>query len=262
VKTKAGKGAPVVLAGPRQPTSPPTALAAVVPKAAVAAATTTSAARNPSSVPPPTSRSSGAEWQRKTTTEMVATMRTTMGGTMGSFCCHCCPNIVVVIGMMATAVWMQRMAAAATAAVVAARWPRVPITRWTRSITAGSRIVLDPGALARWWNTLSHGRNPTPWYLVQHWGVQGQQYNKDNNKQSYAYFDNVGKTLRHPTGRPAVLDLYAGASGMSLGLEKHFNLRWVINNDHLAAATLRANKAGSKVCIYVEDVKAFLMHSV
>ncbi len=49
---------------------------------------------------------------------------------------------------------------------------------------------------------------------------------------------------------------------MSLGLEKHFDMRWVVNNDHLAAATLRANKAGSNICIYTEDVKTFLMHSV
>jgi site-specific DNA-cytosine methylase len=49
---------------------------------------------------------------------------------------------------------------------------------------------------------------------------------------------------------------------MSLGLEKHFNVRWVIDNDHLVAATLRANKAGSDVCIYMEDMKTFLMHSM
>jgi site-specific DNA-cytosine methylase len=76
------------------------------------------------------------------------------------------------------------------------------------------------------------------------------------------YFNDVRKTLRHPTGRPAILDLYAGVSGMSLGLEKHFDVRWVIDNDHLAAATLRANKAGLDVCIYMEDVKMFLMHSM
>jgi hypothetical protein len=49
---------------------------------------------------------------------------------------------------------------------------------------------------------------------------------------------------------------------MSLGLEKHFNVRWVVNNNHLAAATLKANKAGSDICIYMEDVKMFLTHSV
>jgi hypothetical protein len=78
----------------------------------------------------------------------------------------------------------------------------------------------------------------------------------------YVYFNDVRKTLHHPTGRPAILDLYAGVGGMSLGLEKHFDLRWVVDNDHLAAATLRANKAGLDVCIYMEDVKTFLMHSM
>jgi len=58
------------------------------------------------------------------------------------------------------------------------------------------------------------------------------------------------------------VDLYAGAGGMSLGLDKHFEVKWVVDNDHLAAATLRANKTGSDVRIYTEDVKTFLMHSV
>ena len=49
---------------------------------------------------------------------------------------------------------------------------------------------------------------------------------------------------------------------MSLGLEKHFEVKWVVDSDHLAAATLRANKTGSDVRIYTEDVKTFLMHSV
>jgi hypothetical protein len=49
---------------------------------------------------------------------------------------------------------------------------------------------------------------------------------------------------------------------MSLGLEKHFDVKWVIDNDHLVGATLRANKAGSNVCIYTENMKTFLMHSV
>ena len=49
---------------------------------------------------------------------------------------------------------------------------------------------------------------------------------------------------------------------MSLGLEKHFEVKWVVDNDHLAAATLRANKTGSDVRMYTENVKTFLMHSV
>ncbi len=49
-------------------------------------------------------------------------------------------------------------------------------------------------------------KTPPPRHLVRRWGVQGQQYDEEDNKQSYVYFDDVRKTLRHPTGRPAVLD--------------------------------------------------------
>ncbi len=96
-------------------------------------------------------------------------------------------------------------------------------------------------------------KKPPPRHLIQRQGVQGQQYNKDDNKQLYAYFNNGVKTLCHPTGRPAILDLFAGAGGMSLGLEKHFNVRWVVDNGHPVAATLRANKVGSNFCIYTEE---------
>jgi len=39
-------------------------------------------------------------------------------------------------------------------------------------------------------------------------------------------------------------------------------VKWVVDNDHLAAATLRANKTNSDVQIYTEDVKTFLKKSV
>jgi site-specific DNA-cytosine methylase len=58
------------------------------------------------------------------------------------------------------------------------------------------------------------------------------------------------------------VDLFAGAGGMCLGMEKYFDVKWVVDNDHLAAATLMANKMGSDVCIYTEDVKTFLKQSV
>lgn len=48
---------------------------------------------------------------------------------------------------------------------------------------------------------------------------------------------------------------------MSLGLEKYFNVKWVVDNDHMAAATLQANKTNSDVQIYTEDVKIFLRRS-
>ena len=59
-----------------------------------------------------------------------------------------------------------------------------------------------------------------------------------------------------------IVELFSGAGGMSLGLEKYFHVKWVVDNDHLAAATLRANKANSDVQIYTEDVKTFLKKSV
>lgn len=58
------------------------------------------------------------------------------------------------------------------------------------------------------------------------------------------------------------VELFAGAGGMSLGLEKYFNVKWVVDNDQLASATLQANKANSNVQIYTEDVKTFLKRSV
>jgi site-specific DNA-cytosine methylase len=58
------------------------------------------------------------------------------------------------------------------------------------------------------------------------------------------------------------VDLFAGAGGMCLGMEKFFDVKWIVDNDHLAAATLRANKTGSNVRIYTEDVKTFLLQSV
>jgi site-specific DNA-cytosine methylase len=58
------------------------------------------------------------------------------------------------------------------------------------------------------------------------------------------------------------VDLYAGAGGMSLGLEKYFNVKWIVDNDPMASATLKANKTGSNVQIYTEDVKTFLRQSV
>lgn len=86
--------------------------------------------------------------------------------------------------------------------------------------------------------------------------------------------------------------MYAGAGGMSCGLNKHFDVKWVsfgdwflvwwdwvncswylilyplllilqvVDNDHLAAATLRANKTNKECKIYTEDAKTFLKQTV
>lgn len=86
---------------------------------------------------------------------------------------------------------------------------------------------------------------------------------EDERQRSFSYYNETGKILHHPAGRPAVLDLFAGAGGMGLGLGKYFDVKWVVDNDHLASATLRANKGNSDAArIYVEDVKTFLKKSV
>jgi hypothetical protein len=36
--------------------------------------------------------------------------------------------------------------------------------------------------------------------------VYPMKYDEDENKRSYEYFNDIGKTLRHPTGRPAVCE--------------------------------------------------------
>lgn len=48
---------------------------------------------------------------------------------------------------------------------------------------------------------------------------------------------------------------------MSLGMERYFDVKWAVDNNHLAAATLRANKKND-VHIYTEDLKTFLKRSV
>ena len=88
------------------------------------------------------------------------------------------------------------------------------------------------------------------------------RYKQDDDKQrSFAYYNETGKIQHHVTGRPKALDMFAGAGGMSLGLEKYFDVKWAVDNDHLAAATLRANKT-SDVKVYDEDAKSFLKKSV
>jgi hypothetical protein len=38
------------------------------------------------------------------------------------------------------------------------------------------------------------------------------------------------------------VDLFSGAGGMSLGLEKYFNVKWVVDNNEIACSTLNSNK--------------------
>lgn len=58
------------------------------------------------------------------------------------------------------------------------------------------------------------------------------------------------------------VDLFSGAGGMSLGMEKYFNVRWVVDNNEQACSTLNSNKKDPNVLIYTEDVKKFLLQSI
>ena len=55
------------------------------------------------------------------------------------------------------------------------------------------------------------------------------RYEHDGDKQrSFAYYNETGKIQHHLTGRPKALDMFAGAGGMSLGLEKYFDVKWAV----------------------------------
>jgi site-specific DNA-cytosine methylase len=58
------------------------------------------------------------------------------------------------------------------------------------------------------------------------------------------------------------VDLFAGAGGMSLGMEKYFNVKWVVDNNEIACSTLNSNKKNSNVLVYTEDVRKFILRSM
>ncbi len=58
------------------------------------------------------------------------------------------------------------------------------------------------------------------------------------------------------------MDLYAGAGGMSLGMEKYFDVKWIVDNNEIACATLNSNKKNFSGLVYTEDVKKFLLQSI
>jgi len=60
------------------------------------------------------------------------------------------------------------------------------------------------------------------------------RYKQDDDKQrSFAYYNETGKIQHHVTGRPKALDMFAGAGGMSLGLEKYFDVKWAVGELYL-----------------------------
>jgi len=64
-------------------------------------------------------------------------------------------------------------------------------------------------------------------------------------------------TKRNVTTKPTELVLFAGIGGSSLGdKQAGFDVKWLVENDHLAAASLKINH--SDATIYEEDVELFL----
>jgi hypothetical protein len=86
------------------------------------------------------------------------------------------------------------------------------------------------------------------------------KYEESEKQRSFCYCNlETAKVNHHPTGKPTVLELFAGAGGMSLGLEKAgFDVKWVVDSDELAAATLTANKTNSDMNVYTEKLSTFL----
>ena len=92
------------------------------------------------------------------------------------------------------------------------------------------------------------------------------KYEESENQRSFCYYDGneTAKILHHPTGKPTVLELFSGVGGMSLGLENAgFDIKWVVDSDPLAAATLAANKRNlDDVNVYTEKLSSFLKNCV
>jgi hypothetical protein len=49
---------------------------------------------------------------------------------------------------------------------------------------------------------------------------------------------------------------------MSLGMEKYFDVKWIVDNNEIACATLNSNKKDFSGRVYTEDVKKFLLQSI
>lgn len=89
------------------------------------------------------------------------------------------------------------------------------------------------------------------------------KYDESEKQRSFCYANDTAKVHHHPTGKPTVLELFAGVGGMSLGLEKAgFDVKWVVDSDELALATLTANKRNSDMNVYTEKLHSFLKNCV
>jgi len=88
------------------------------------------------------------------------------------------------------------------------------------------------------------------------------KYEQGEDQRSFSYYNESGK-VQFDSGKPTALDLYCGAGGFGIGLKAAgFDCKWAVDNDPVAAATLRANKSTTGLRVYVEDVKSFLKNSI
>lgn len=87
-------------------------------------------------------------------------------------------------------------------------------------------------------------------------------YDPEREHSSFCFYRGKGKVPPATAGkaRPRVLELFAGAGGMSLGFHNAGMLtRWVVESNESAAATLRANyKGDTPPEMYTEDIRDFL----
>ena len=89
--------------------------------------------------------------------------------------------------------------------------------------------------------------------------IYPMKYEQSEDQRSFSFFNESG-SIQYGTRKPAALDLFSGAGGFSLGLNAAgFDVRWAVDNDALAASTLRANKAKSSpgLRVFTEDVKVY-----
>lgn len=91
-------------------------------------------------------------------------------------------------------------------------------------------------------------------------------YEESSEKQrAFSYSTPGGRVIDHfPKVKPNTLDLFAGAGGMTLGFQRAgFAVKWAVENNALAAATLRANASHEGgVNVFTEDVRRFLKRSI
>jgi DNA (cytosine-5)-methyltransferase 1 len=88
-------------------------------------------------------------------------------------------------------------------------------------------------------------------------------HNPEKALSSFCFYQNKGQLPATIAGKtkPTVLELFAGAGGMSIGFQNAgMQTRWVVEANESAAATLRINHKGGDCLpeIYTEDVREFL----